>query len=79
MAERNRRRIAVLIYSMVNAALFGIGLLIRLVNAAVQRALGSVDPDCCSREFVLAAPIAWLLAPRLQARYDRKRQLEVSR
>jgi hypothetical protein len=76
MAERNRRRIAVLIYSMVNAVLFGIGLLIVLLMPPFNAHLGLWIPIVVVVSFVLAAPIAWLVAPRLQARYDRKRQTE---
>ena len=78
MAERNRRRIAVLIYSMVNAVLFGTGLLIVLLMPPFKAHLGLWIPIVVIVSFVLAAPIAWLVAPRLQARYDRKRQLDDS-
>ena len=71
MAERNRRRIAVLIYSMVNAVLFGTGLLIVLLIPPFNTHLGLWIPIVVIGNFVLAAPIAWLVAPRLQARYDR--------
>ena len=78
MAERNRRRIAVLIYSMINAVLFGTGLLIVLLMPPFKAHLGLWIPIVVIVSFVLAAPIAWLVAPRLQARYDRKRQVEGS-
>jgi len=64
---------------MVDAVLFGIGLLIVLLMPPFNAHLGLWIPIVVFVSFVLAAPIAWLLAPRLQARYDRKRQLEVSR
>ena len=72
MAERNRRRIAILIYSMVNAVLFGTGLLIVLLMPPLNAHLGLWIPMVVIASFVLAAPIAWLVAPRLQARYDRQ-------
>ena len=49
-----RDRIAILIYSMVNAVLFGIGLVVVLTG------------------LILGAPIAWLIAPRLRARKNRR-------
>jgi MFS family permease len=78
MAERNRRRIAVLIYSMVNAVIFGTGLITVLLVPPLKAHLGFWIVVVVITSFVLAVPIAWLLAPRLQARYDRKRQLEGS-
>jgi hypothetical protein len=73
MAQHNRRRVAVLIYSMTNAVLFGIGLLIVLLIPPFNAHLGLAIPIVVIVSFVLAVPIAWLVAPRLQARYDRRR------
>ena len=72
MAERNRRRIAVLIYSMVNAVIFGTGLITVLLVPGLKAHLGFWIVVVVITSFVLAIPIAWLLAPRLQARYDHK-------
>ena len=72
MAERNRRRIAVLIYSMVNAVIFGTGLTTVLLVPVLKAHLGFWIVVVVITSFVLTVPIAWLLAPRLQARYDRK-------
>ena len=69
---RNRLRIAVLIYSMTNAVIFGAGIIAVLnlptlsVNAYIW------IPVVVIASLVLAAPFAWLIAPRLQARYDRR-------
>jgi hypothetical protein len=71
----NRTRITILIYSMVNAVLFGVGLLIVLVIPRFNTNLFLWIPVVVIVSFLLAVPIAWLVAPRLQARYDRKRQL----
>jgi ABC-type spermidine/putrescine transport system permease subunit II len=78
MAQRisNRLRITMLIYSMVNAVIFGIGLLIVLLMPPFKTNLGFSIVIVVIISFVLALPIAWLVAPRLQAHYDRKRQLE---
>ena len=75
----NRTRITILIYSMVNAVLFGIGLLIVLLMPRFNTNLFLWIPVVVIVSFLLAVPIAWLVAPRLQARYDRKRQLEGTR
>jgi hypothetical protein len=72
MAEHNRRRVAVLIYSMVNAVIFGTGLITVLLVPALKAHLGFWIVVAVITSFVLAVPIAWLLAPRLQARYDQK-------
>jgi ABC-type Fe3+ transport system permease subunit len=73
MAQHNRRRVAMLIYSMTNAVLFGIGLLIVLLIPPFNTHLGLSIPIVVIVSFLLAMPIAWLVAPRLQARYDRRR------
>ena len=70
---RNRRRIAVLIYSMTNAVIFGAGI-ITVMNVAALRANAFFwIPVVVAASLILAAPLAWLIAPRLQARYDRRR------
>jgi hypothetical protein len=69
---RNRFRIAVLIYSMTNAVIFGAGI-ITVLNVSALRANAFVwIPVVVIASLILAAPFAWLIAPRLQARYDRR-------
>lgn len=71
--SRNRFIIAVLIYSMTNAVIFGAGI-IAVLNVAALRANARVwIPVIIVASLILAAPLAWLIAPRLQARYDRSR------
>jgi uncharacterized membrane protein YhaH (DUF805 family) len=71
--SRNRFRIAVLIYSMTNAVIFGAGI-ITVLNVAAFRANAHVwIPIVVIASLILAAPFAWLIAPRLQARYDSRR------
>ncbi len=69
-----RTRIAILIYSMTNAVLFGIGLLIVLNVPSLAAHAGIGIPVVVVLSLVLAAPIAWLIAPRLRARYWRRRE-----
>ena len=65
-------RIAVLIYSMINAVIFGAGI-ITVLNVSALRANAFVwIPVVVIASLILAAPFAWLIAPRLQARYDRR-------
>ena len=70
---RNRLRIAVLIYSMTNAVIFGAAIITVLNVPALNANAYLWIPVAVVASLILAAPIAWLIAPRLQARYDRWR------
>jgi hypothetical protein len=67
-----RTRIAILIYSMVNAVLFGVGLVLVLNVPGLRAHLGWNIVMVVVLSLVLAAPLAWLIAPRLRARYARR-------
>ena len=69
---RNRTKIAVLIYSMTNAVIFGAGLITVMTVPALNANAHIWIPVVVVTSFILAAPVAWLIAPRLQARYDRR-------
>jgi len=69
---RNRWRIAVLIYSMTNAVIFGAGIITVLNVPALRVNADFWIPVVVVASLILAAPLAWLIAPRLQARYDRR-------
>ena len=69
---RNRLRIAALIYSMTNAVIFGAGIIAVLNLPALSTNAYIWIPIVVVASLVLAAPFAWLIAPRLQARYDRR-------
>jgi len=77
MTRETKTRLAVmaLVYMMVNAVLFGAGLLLVLNGESI----GSHDQASASiwsvvaASFILSAPIAWWLTPRLRARYGRPR------
>lgn len=66
-----RTRISVLIYMMVQAVLFGIGVVITLLvtDDSAARAWGIVATIIGA--MVIGTPLAWFLAPRLRARYVR--------
>ena len=69
---RNRLRIAALIYSMTNAVIFGIGIIAVLNVSALRVNAYFWTPVVVVASLILAAPIAWLIAPRLQTRYNRR-------
>ena len=69
---RNRLRIAALIYSMTNAVIFGAGIIAVLNLLALSTNAYIWIPVVVVASLVLAAPFAWLIAPRLQARYDQR-------
>ena len=68
---RNRLRIAALIYSMTNAVIFGAGIAVLNLPALSTNSYFWI-PVVVVASLVLAAPFAWLIAPRLQARYERR-------
>lgn len=70
---RTRVAIAALIYSMTNAVLFGAGIVPVLAVPALSNHAAILIPAVVVASLVLAAPLAWLLAPRLRARYWRRR------
>jgi hypothetical protein len=68
-----RALIAVLIYSMTNGVLFGAGLILVLTLPVLSADTGFWISVVVGVSFILAAPIAWWIAPRLRARYWRGR------
>jgi thiosulfate reductase cytochrome b subunit len=70
---RTRAGIAILIYSMANGVLFGAGLILVLSLPALSADIGFWISVIVAASFILAAPIAWWMAPRLRARYWRQR------
>ncbi len=66
-----RFRITMLIYGMVNAVLFGAGAITVLSVRAWQEQWKFLIPAVVVASIVLAAPIAWLIAPWLRARFWR--------
>jgi hypothetical protein len=66
---KNRLGIAALIYSMTNAVIFGAGI-ITVLNLPSLRSNARIwIPVIVAASLVLAAPAAWLIAPRLRAHY----------
>lgn len=73
----NRFRIASLVYMMTNAVLFGMGMVLIMTIPALARNAMDWVPMAVVASFILAAPIAWWIAPRLRARYWRHRDGDV--
>ncbi|MCF8476498.1 MAG: hypothetical protein K9G60_05680 [Pseudolabrys sp.] len=67
-----RLEIAALVYLMTNAVLFGAGLIAVLAVPVLSAHAAYAIPTVVVLSFVLAAPLAWALAPRLRARYWRQ-------
>ena len=68
-----RAQIAILIYAMTNGVLFGAGLIFVLALPVLNANAGFWISVVVGASFILAAPIAWWIAPRLRARYWRRR------
>jgi membrane protein implicated in regulation of membrane protease activity len=66
-----RWAITAVIYMIVNAVLFGIGATAVLSIPALAAEASTLLWVVIAMSFLLALPIAYLLAPRLRARYQR--------
>ncbi len=67
-----RLQIAFIIFLMVNAVIFGFGLVAVLATPGLSIHAGRLIPAVVVASFILAAPLAWFIAPRLRARYSRR-------
>lgn len=68
-----RMRVAALIFSMVNAVLFGLGLILVLSVRSLSDNAFFWIPLVIVASFALAPPIAWLLAPTMMQRFLKAR------
>jgi uncharacterized protein (DUF983 family) len=68
-----RAGIAVLIYSMTNGVLFGAALITVMTVPSLNADAAVWIPVIVVASLIVAAPVAWIIAPRLQARYWRNR------
>jgi hypothetical protein len=64
--------IAALIYSMIQGVMFGAGAVLVLATPLQQQAM-VLMPAVVIGSAILALPLAWWIAPRLRARYWRRR------
>ena len=65
-----RLQIAAMVFMMVQAVLFGAGMVAILLTSAQSDAM-TVIPTMIAVSCVASAAIAWLIAPRLRQRYWR--------
>lgn len=63
--------ISVLVFMMIQAVLFGVGAVLVLATPLKDVAM-QLMPVVVIASAIVAIPIAWLIAPRLQARYWRR-------
>jgi len=70
---KTRLQIAALIYTMTDAVIFGAGLITVLGLPALSAHAEIWIPVVVAAAFILAAPAAWWIVPRLRARYWRQR------
>jgi hypothetical protein len=64
-----------MVFMMVQAVLFGIGMVSILVTSLSENAM-TVVPWMIAGSFIVSAPLAWLIAPRLQLRYWHQRHTD---
>jgi hypothetical protein len=70
-----RLQIASMVFLMVQAVLFGIGIVIILATPLSKNAMTLV-PWMIAGSFLVSVPLAWLIAPRLQLRYWHQRHID---
>jgi Cu/Ag efflux pump CusA len=66
-----RLQIAALVFMMTNAVAFGIGIVPVLMIPSLSNNAFEVIPAVVIASLLVSAPLSWLIAPRLRARYWR--------
>lgn len=61
------------LYGVANAVLFGAGAITVLSFPGLQEQWKFYLPIVVVASFVLAAPVAWIIAPKLRSRYGKAR------
>jgi hypothetical protein len=64
-----RLRVTALIYMMVNAVVFGVGLISVLMTPALAQHAFFWIPAVIVTSFILSAPLAWFIAPFMMMRF----------
>ena len=72
---RIRVQIAAMVYLMVQAVMFVVGLMLVLGTPLSDMAM-TLMPWVVATTAVLSIPISWMIAPRLRARYWREKRLK---
>jgi hypothetical protein len=70
-----RLRVATLVFTMVNAVVFGIGLVTVLTTPALAQHAFFWIPTVVVSSFVISPPLAWFIAPMMMQRFIRARQI----
>ena len=70
-----RVQIAAIVYLMVQAVMFGVGVMLVLGTPLADMAM-TLMPWVVATTAVLSIPISWTIAPRLRARYWREKGLQ---
>ena len=66
-----RLQIAAMVFMMVNAVAFGVGIVPVLMIPSLSDNAFDTIPAVVIASFIVSAPLSWFIAPRLQARYWR--------
>ena len=69
-----RLRVSALIFSIVNAVVFGAGLIAVLLTPALAQHAFFWIPSVVLTSLVLSAPLSWFIAPLMMLRFARARQ-----
>ena len=73
--NRARLRVAVLIFVMVNAVVFGVGLVAVLTTPALSQHAFFWIPVVVVTSFAFSPPLAWLIAPMMMQRFIQARNM----
>jgi hypothetical protein len=66
-----RLQIAAMVFMMVNAVVFGVGIVpVLMIPSLANRGFETI-PGVVIASFLISAPLSWFIAPRLRARYWR--------
>lgn len=66
-----RFQIAAMIFMVVNAVVFGAGIVPVLMIPPLANNAFEMIPAVVMASFIMSAPLSWIIAPRLRARYWR--------
>jgi uncharacterized protein (DUF983 family) len=69
-----RLRVAALIFTMVNAVVFGVGLITVLVTPSLSQHAFFWIPAVVVSSFAISPPLAWFIAPMMMQRFIQARQ-----
>jgi len=76
---RIRTAISAVLYPVVQSVLFGSGALVVLTVPALREYAVGLLPHVAIFSLVMAAPIAWTLAPRLRMRHWHQQRVKAAR